>query len=275
MLSPRDILTSIGTLPDSEIDIADAALQLASANMTDADWRAARAHLTELARAGADAAAEAAESTPRARAEILAGLITRRFGYEGDTTTYDDPANANLFRVIERRQGLPVALGILWLHTAQAAGWDAHGVDFPGHFLIGIAGKKSQTIVDVFAGGAELNARDLRLLIKRIEGPDAELRPALLRPMSTRAVLLRLQNNVKSRLLQTGAIAEALACAEAMLCIAPDAALLWREAALMNQRLDHVSAAIACYEHFLTLIPNGDAATRAQSAITELRSRLN
>ena len=275
MPSPRGVLTSIGLLPDGEIDIADAALQLGHANMPEADWKAARAHLAELARAAVTAAAEATDTSPRARAEILAGLITRRFGYEGDTATYDDLANANLFRVIERRQGLPVALGIIWLHTARAAGWDAHGIDFPGHFLIGLAGQKTQTIVDIFAGGAELNARDLRFLVKRVEGPDAELRPGLLRPMTTRAVLLRLQNNIRQRLLQAGAVAEALACTEEMLCIAPDAALLWREAALMNQRLDQVTAAITCYEHFLTLIPIGDAATQAQTALTELRSRLN
>ena len=33
-----------------EIDIADAALQLGHANVADTDWKAARAHLTELAR---------------------------------------------------------------------------------------------------------------------------------------------------------------------------------------------------------------------------------
>ena len=60
-----------------------------------------------------------------------------------------------------------------------------------------------------------------------------------------------------------------------MLRIAPDEASLWREAALMNQRLDQVAAALRCFERFLKLVPQGDAAVRVRSAMDDLRSRLN
>ena len=36
-----------------------------------------------------------------------------------------------------------------------------------------------------------------------------------------------------------------------MLRVAPDHATLWREAALMHQRLDQVGAALRCFERFL------------------------
>ena len=128
MPDPRDALDAIGTLPDTEIDIGDAALQFARIDAPEADWEAARAHLTELARAAAALAETIDAENLAARAVGLSGLLGGRFGYRGDEQTYDDLANANLIRVIERRRGLPVALGILWLHTAQAAGWEAHGV---------------------------------------------------------------------------------------------------------------------------------------------------
>ena len=193
----------------------------------------------------------------------------------GDAETYEDLANANLIRVIERRRGLPVALGIIWLHAARAAGWGAHGVDFPAHFLVALEGKSVQAVLDVFAGGLTLDARDLRALLKRVEGEDAELRPGLLRPMNARRVLLRLQNNIMSRRLVAGDLTGALTCTEDMLRIAPDHADLWRQAAVMNQRLDRVGAALRCYEHFLKLVPEGDAASRIRGAIDELRTRLN
>ena len=168
-----------------------------------------------------------------------------------------------------------MALGIIWLHAARAAGWGAHGVDFPAHFLIALEGKSVQAIVDVFAGGATLDARDLRALLKRVEGENAELRPGLLRPMSARRVLLRLQNNIMTRRLQAGDLAGALTCTEDMLRIAPDHAELWRQAAVMNQRLDRVSAALRCFDRFLMLVPEGDAAARVRGAMDELRTRLN
>jgi regulator of sirC expression with transglutaminase-like and TPR domain len=275
MIDARDALDAIGRLPDTEIDIADAALQAARLDAPETDWLAARAVLSALAR---DAVAQAAEIAPddlAGRAATLGSLLVGTYGFRGDDETYDDLANANLIRVIDRRRGLPVALGILWLHAAQAAGWPTHGLDFPGHFLIGLAGKSTQLVIDVFGGGVPLDAPDLRALLKRVEGPKAELRPGLLAPMSTRSVLLRLQNNIRTRRLEAGDIEGALTCGEDMLRFAPDEAALWRDNALMNQRLDRVAAALRCFERFLALVPEGAAAERVRGLMEELRSRLN
>jgi regulator of sirC expression with transglutaminase-like and TPR domain len=271
---PRGALEAIGQLPDQELDLADAALHLARVDQPDGDWQAARAHLSELARAAVDLTERGDDDLPE-RAGALAGLLAGRYGYMGDSETYDSLINANLIQVIERRRGLPVALGILWLHCARAAGWEAHGLDFPGHFLIALTGGGTQLVLDVFAGGLPLDSRALRSLVKRIEGPKAELRPGLLQPVGSRSVLLRLQQNIKQRRLAAGDIAGGLACIDDMLRIAPDTAVLWREAALVNQRLDQVAAALRCFERFLALVPKGDAAERARTAMDELRARLN
>jgi regulator of sirC expression with transglutaminase-like and TPR domain len=275
MSDPRAALEAIGVLPDTEIDIGDAALQLARVDAPDADWQSAHEHLSALARDAVAIAETIGTDDLSMRAEALAGLIAGRYAYMGDVETYDDLANANLIRVIERRKGLPVALGIIWLHAARAAGWGAHGVDFPAHFLVALEGKSVQAVIDVFAAGVTLDARDLRVLLKRVEGEKAELRPGLLRPMNARRVLLRLQNNVMSRRLQAGDLPGALTCTEDMLRIAPDHADLWRQAAVMNQRLDRVTAALRCFERFLMLVPEGDAASRIRGAMDELRTRLN
>ena len=281
-MTARAALDAIGQMPDTEIDLAGAALQLARIDAPGADWEGAARHLSTLAR---DAVALGDVADAAGRVQALAELIAGQHEYAGDTETYDDPDNANLIRVVERRRGLPVALGIIWLHCARAAGWEAHGIDFPGHFLLALEGaapanKQRQptpqhVVLDVFAGGAPLDARQLRSLIKQVEGPGAELRPGLLAPMGSRAVLLRLQNNIKGRRLLADDLAGALDCVQDMLRIAPDAAALWREAALMHQRLDQVAAAVRCFEQFLALVPKGDAAARVRSAMEELRGRLN
>lgn len=280
MSDPRDALDAIGQLPDAEIDLADAALQFARVDAPDADWHAARAHLSELARDAVAVAGGLGGADLSTRAGALAGVFAGRHGYRGDSETYDDPANANLVRVIERRRGLPVALGILWLHCARSAGWGAHGIDFPGHFLVALEGPHNpalprSAVLDPFAGGQPMEARDLRALLKRVEGPRAELRPGVLHPMSARAVLLRLQNNIKARRLQAGDLDGALSCVEDMLRVAPDSAALWRESALMHQRLGHVAAALRGFERFLALVPEGDAARRVRAAVDDLRARLN
>jgi len=267
---PRVALDGIGQLDDGEIDIVDAALHLARVDAPDEDWHAAREHLSEMARDASRLAFDVAADDLSAQAAALAGLLGGKFEYEGDRDTYDD-----LLRVIARRRGLPVSLGILWIHAARAGGWRVHGLDFPAHFLVGLEGGSEKLVLDVFAGGMPLDARALRKLVKRVQGPEAELKPALLAPVNTRAVLLRLQNNIKLRRLQSNDLPGALACTEDMLRIAPNAAAQWREAAVMNQRLDRVSAALRCYDRFLGLVPEGEVANRARLAADELRSRLN
>jgi regulator of sirC expression with transglutaminase-like and TPR domain len=275
MTEPRAALTAIGQLADAEIDIGNAALQLARVDVPDADWQAAERHLSDLAQAAVKRAAVMDKEDLPARAAALAELLAGEFGYAGDVETYDNPANANLIRVTERRRGLPVALGVIWLHAAKAAGWDSHGVDFPSHFLVALEGRKTQVVIDVFNGGEVMSARELRLLLRRVEGDTAELRPGLLQPMSTRRVLLRLQNNIMTRRLDAGDLRGGLRCTKDMLLIAPDQAELWRQAGAMNHKLDQVAAARDCYVRFLDLVPEGSVANRVRAQLDILRSMLN
>jgi len=274
----RTALDAAGQLPEAEIELGAVALQLARVDQPEADWRAAARLLTEIAReavARAAANPKADAGDPEARRQVLASLMHGHFGFGGDAQNYDDPANANLVRVLETRRGLPVALGLLWLHAAEAAGWGAHGVGFPGHVLLAIKGSQGPVLVDVFNDGRRLEAPDLRSLIKRVEGDRAELRPGMLVTMGKRAVLLRLRNNIKLRRLRAHDVEGALACVDDMRRVAPENALLWREAGLMNQRLERIGAALAALEHSLVLAPQAEGHLRIRELVDELRHRLN
>lgn len=276
MTEARAALEAIGTLPDGDIDIADAALQFARVDAPDADWQAARETLGRIARDAADRAAGLPGDDPALQVRALAALLGGDYGFRGDSETYDAPENANLIRVLERRRGLPVALGIVWLHAARVCGWAAHGLDFPAHFLLGIGAGGGQIVLDVFSGGTMLAAPDLRRLLKSIEGEAAELHPDTLAPMSTRAVLMRLQNNLRLRRLGAGDLRGAIACAEDMLRAAPGQPLLWRDTGFMHQRVGALGAALACLGRALDLTPDpSPAAERLRRAIEELRLRLN
>ena len=279
-LPPSSALDAVGQLPDVEIDLAGTALQLARVDAPDADWRRAATRLSEMAKVAAGLAAQMPEASLRMRAGALAALMGR-FGFAGDVATYDDLANANLIRVIERRRGLPVALGILWLHCASAAGWPARGLNFPGHFLVALEGPKrargpgpGRVIVDVFAGGVVLSDTDLLGLLQRTEGTRAVLRPGVLAPMSSRGVLLRLQKNIVVRRLDDDDMAGVAACLADMVRIAPDSAGLWQELAGLHEGAGEWAAALRCYGRVVDLVPTGATADRARRAMDALRDRL-
>jgi len=213
-----------------------------------------------------------------ASAEALAEIIARGYAYRGDTESYDDLQNADLVRVIERRKGLPVALSILYLHVARQQGWDAEGLAFPGHFLIRVAIDGARHVVDPFHDGALRDAADLRDLLRRVAGSEAELEPQHFDPVPDRDVLLRLENNVRLRLVKREDWAGAAQSLDRMMAIAPGQPDLLFEAGQLSLRLDKRRAAIAAFERFLEASgPAGDPALRqrASALLHELRRGLN
>ncbi len=256
------------------IDLLEAALAMSVLQRGETiDLAPLRQHLAVMA-------ADLADLVRRrgAAAERLADVIGRAYAYRGDSETYDDLQNADLARVIERRKGLPVALSILYLHVARAQGWDAEGLAFPGHFLIRVAIDGARHVVDPFHDGVVRDAVQLRDLVRRVLGPDAELQPGHFDAVSDRDVLLRLENNVRLRLAKAEDWQGAARSLDRMLAIAPNRPELLFESGQINARLDKRRAAISAFERFLAVEAGlGDPAVRLQATdlLQELRRGLN
>jgi regulator of sirC expression with transglutaminase-like and TPR domain len=265
-------LRELGSSGGPVLPIAEAALALASVERAGADLGHYRDHLRLLARDVGRHAGARGDLAAHARA--LNEIILLKYGYSGDELTYDDLQNANLMRVVDRRKGLPVALGILYLHAARAQGWDMVGLAFPGHFLVRLADGAERLILDPFHGGTVCGAAELRGLLKALGGEDRELLPAHYAPASDRDVLLRLQNNVKTRLLQMGQHERALSAIETMQCLAPDLPELFYEAGAVQAQLGNLLAAIASFEAFVAGAPDGAARHRVAALIQQLKARL-
>jgi regulator of sirC expression with transglutaminase-like and TPR domain len=266
------VLVHAGGVGDQGLNIGETALALASLDAGDASIGAYREFLDsiveEIAR-GSHPSMDLAEQI-----DLLNRTLVHEYGFCGDSDTYNDLANANLMRVIDRRRGLPVALGILYLHVGRSLGWQMAGLSFPGHFLLRIEKDGQRAILDPFDGGAVRNTAELRQLLKSVQGPEAELLPEHYEPVSDRSVLLRLQNNIKLRRLQRGSLEDAVQTLQTMVLFAPLEAMLWRELGLFQARLGRLQHAIVSLETFMSLgVPES---LRHQTAILlqKLRSNL-
>ncbi len=264
-------LDAVGKQEDRAIDLAGTALLLAALDRPGVYLGPYRDHLEELANAMRDSRAATALEV----AATLARLFNDRFGYDGDRLTYDDPQNANLISVVERRKGLPVALGILYAHAARAAGFALEGLAFPGHFLVRLQVRGEALILDPFNGGRVLDPLELRRLTKQLMGPDQELTPALTDTVGNRAVLLRLQNNLKSRAQADGDVERVAALARTMLRLAPEDAGLWFDYGQAQHNLGRLGAATAAFESCIEHSLDGFETIEAQRLLAELRLRLN
>src|SRR5208282_948071 len=152
---PRDYLRRVAQLPDEAIELAEAALRLASLDRPHVSLERYRHHLALLVRDVAEESrrAIAVNDTLEARIAAVNQVIYARHGYRGDSLHYDDLQNANLMRVIDRRRGLPVSLSILYIHVVRAQGWQIAGIMFPAHFMVRLEHDGKRAIIDPFNEG--------------------------------------------------------------------------------------------------------------------------
>ncbi len=266
-------LELVGRQQDEAIDLAEAALLLAALDLPDADLAPYRRHLAEVAVTLADAAsgvADTLEGRLGALRQVLAGL----YGYAGDRRTYDDLQNASLIRVIDRRRGLPVALGILYLHAARAQGWRAAGINFPGHFLVALEDDEERVILDPFDRGTQIDLPKLQEMLKSALGTEAELQPEYYATMTNRGVLLRLQNNIKKRVRDAGDTQHAASVVDGMLAVAPEIADLWRESAELKTEIGEMRSALHALDRFL-LLADDSQRSEAMALRRNLATKIN
>lgn len=269
-------LQQVGQRADSEIDLAETGLLLAAYRQPGLDLERYRHHLSLLVRDAAELGRKhAARDSLAARAEVLRAVLAERYGYAGDKETYDDLQNADLARVIDRRMGLPVALGLLYVYTAEQQGWPASGINFPGHFMIRLARDGDSVILDPFNGGVVRTMSDLGAILSAYGGAAAELAPHHTAAVGRRELLVRLQNNIKLRLLAAGRNAAALEALDTMIMLAPAAAELWREAGVLQGELGNLRAAIASLQHSLQLGLEPSEAAQATDLLRQFRGRLH
>lgn len=270
---PWAVLARVGETADASIDLAEAALALGVLDVPVADLAPYRWHIDDLnTRAAARAkSVRGAE----AQARILSHVIYEEAGYDGDRVSYDHPNNANLIKVIDRRRGLPVALGILYLHVGTALGFSVHGLNIPGHFVLRITAPDGRVVLDPFNGGALVDTPGLRLLLKRALGADAEIEPSYLVEAGRRAVLLRLQNNLKSRAMASGNLDRAGEILKRMTTIAPREAQLWFERGAIESELGRLGAAREHFGHCSALAGPSALRRTAETALARLQRKLN
>lgn len=274
----RQILTDAGQGPDEQINLFDAGLALGLMDVCEPGETIPlhRCHdlMTDMVR---DLRTHPHAASPHLHDRILAiqHVFARIYDFCGDNSDYDNPENANLIRVMERRRGLPVALGLIALHLAEQLGWDMHGLNFPGHFMVRLSTERHRTILDPFHGLVERGPGELRLLAKTQRGQNSEMNQAWFNPVSKRAVLLRLQNNIKTRLLKSGEIEPALNILATMRLLSPNEPEFLREQAVLSLSLGKFRDSIAALEQSLGLDLPGQLRMETTALLEELKRKLN
>jgi regulator of sirC expression with transglutaminase-like and TPR domain len=259
----------LSALPDDAIDVALGAALIARDVHPGLDAQRIIRALDEMA---APLASEGlSHATTEHQAARLSAHIYGTLGFHGNEKEYYDPRNSLLSDVVERKMGIPITLAIIYCEIARRAGIPAHGVGFPGHFLVRIertGARRDPLFIDPFYAGRTLDEAALTRMVSRALGQDSVLRPEHLAAASPRAILMRVLTNLKAIYLQRGDHARAHLALDRIVTLAPNAAGALKERGLVAAKLGASEAAREDLSRVLELDPSAsDAASiRAQLA---------
>jgi regulator of sirC expression with transglutaminase-like and TPR domain len=86
-------------------------------------------------------------------------------GLAGNVNDFYSPANSYLHEVLRTRRGIPISLAVIYLELAGQIDLDAHGVSFPGHFLVRLRLPLGDALIDPL-NGQSLSRQELETLVE-------------------------------------------------------------------------------------------------------------
>lgn len=258
-----------GAQPDERFPLFDAALHCALHENPNRNPEPARALVTE-------AAARLRERLAHERPEdAICEALGSDMGLNGDHLTYDDLKNADLIEVCERRKGLPVALGVIYVEAGRRCSMDIRGVDFPGHFLLRIETDQGPMALDPFEGGRVVMPSELtqRAFAAGLTPDVADRIDLLMTPAPDRMIVMRLQNNIFARAIRRGDYAQAERSALRRAVLDPKDHRPWLDVAAAREGQGALTGALEALSRAQVL--DGGATLAARAARERMRLRLN
>ncbi len=265
---------------DEGLDLLTGALLIARDAHPGLDFEQQRARLDELARPLLHRGLSSLP--PSVQARLLSDYLYVVCGFHGANADYYDPRNSFLNEVLDRKTGIPITLAVVYIEVARRVGVRALGVGFPGHFLVRLAERPGDpsreynepVIVDPFHNGRLLDEEALSRLLRRAN-VRAPLTPDMLEPARTRHVVARMLMNLRGIYTSRGDGPRLLLTLDRLIDLLPDLSSELVERAKLYEGLGAPAAALADYQRYLEVEPDGADSVLARQAVERLRSLLD
>jgi len=231
-------------------DVVDGALLIA--RMIDPAAETAWA-TDELARLGAElGASQTAE-------QLVLGLRER--GFAGAADAFNSVESSALDKVLRNKRGLPISMAVVLIAVAEQIGLDAHGINFPGHFLARVA----DVLVDPFALECTTEATCRQWLRQNNVPPDDAFRVA-----EPADIVLRMLNNLRMMAVGRQDYVQALEITDYQVIMMPNAFGLHLDRAELWAALGSADMTRHELERALELAPNEKTRARVEDRLRAL-----
>ncbi|NQW17195.1 MAG: tetratricopeptide repeat protein [Chloroflexi bacterium] len=264
----RQEFASTVSVAEADIDLAVACLQIAVEEYGALDTDAYIARLDSLASRARDHMSKTDEPF-----EVIHGINTVLFdeeGFGGNRQDYYDHRNSYLCDVMDRRLGNPILLCILYNELAGRIAGQFRPIGLPGHFVLQPESDDDSLFVDPFDRGGLLTKSECERLVTRITGREKKLK-TYFNPLGKKSILARVLNNLKLMYLKEQNTEKALAAAERIEMVAPNAWENIGDIARLQTDMGNYSEAMESLTRYLQLAPLGRDTSSAQAALEAIK----
>jgi regulator of sirC expression with transglutaminase-like and TPR domain len=194
-------------------------------------------------------------------------------GFRGNAEAYYDPRNSFLNDVLDRKLGIPLTLGIVYLEMGWRLGLPLQGVNFPGHFLLRYEGEALRLLIDPFHGGQIRFEDQAQDLLDRVYGGSVPMKDEYLRTATRHDILVRLLANLKTIYLNTRDDPRTLSVIDRILLIRPNASEEIRDRGMALARIGNIDEAIQSLARYLEIEPAAADAGRVKMMLEQLEKK--
>ena len=195
-----------------------------------------------------------------------------RLGFRGDTDDYYDPKNNFLNYVLEKKNGIPITLSIIYAEVARRIGLDLRLCGFPSHVVVKYG---EEMVLDPFGGGRLLGIEDLEEILYRNFGEEIEFSPEFLDELPEDKILVRIIRNLKNSYAQSYAYEKALKCTNMILASEPDSPDEIRDKGILLDRLLNHKDALEYLNRYLVVAPEAQDVDFILELIHNVREKIN
>lgn len=218
-----------------------------------------------------------ADVAPMQKLRLLNRYFFQELGFAGNVNDYYDARNSYLPEVLRTRRGIPITLALVYIEIAGQLGLPAHGISFPGHFLVKLSLPRGEVVIDPFSGQSlsreELDGRlapyrRQRGLVGDFEAPLG----LFLQAAPPRDVIARLLRNLKEIHRSADDAPRLLSVLDRLVVLLPDAWEERRDRGLVRAELGRPDDAAADLAAYLDHRPDAEDAPALRRRLAQLRS---
>lgn len=223
-----------------KVDLLHAALLIARIDNDEVD---VAAYLRQVDRMAAEVKQRFRKNQTEAeRLKTLDKYLFQELGFHGSRTNYYSRSNSYLNEVIDDREGLPIAVSVLYMELARRVGLKVVGVGLPGHFITRFEPRRGKNqLIDPFERGKRWTREEA---IKQVEAQlERKFDEQDLVSQTPQQILIRMQRNLMGVARDANDPEAMRRYVETILVLDPDSGLdRWYRAVLNYQTSRHAEA---------------------------------